>query len=105
MKIAILESRSDNYFNPEDNGSLLSFCMLFQEKMERLIQWLISKEYVQNGQNFADFSSKTNVYLQRADYDHYFSNWLEFQKSLFEDVSGLREKQIKEKAEESKGLK
>lgn len=64
--------------------------------MERLIQWLIQKGYVANGQRFADFSSNSNTLLMKAKYDDYLALWLDFMKFSFEQVHYQREEEVRE---------
>lgn len=56
---------------------------------------MISKGYLRNGQSYANFSSETNLYLHKANYDLYLSQWLEFIKSLLDGVYFLRDEEVK----------
>ena len=63
--------------------------------MERLLQWMIHKKYIENGQKYADFSSKAKAHLQKYNYEDYMKNWLEFMKFLIEQLSNDKEEELK----------
>ena len=79
---------------------MINFFLLLQAKMERIISFLVSKKYISDGEQYAEFVSRANVHLMRNDAEEYFEKWLEFIKQLFLEVYDRKDEELRVKASE-----
>ena len=100
LKIALLEKHG-RHFSPKSQN-IVNFFVIFQEKMEKLMKFLVSKKYIKNGWKYAEFASNANSSLMRTDEEVYLNKWFEFMKKLFIEVEEVREAELKLKANQLK---
>ena len=92
MKIALLENHTHRL--GRNCSDMVNYFLLLQEKMEKLMTFLVNKKFIKNGERYAEFSRNANIHLKRINDEEYLNKWLEFMKQLFVDVEQRKERQI-----------
>ena len=65
---------------------IVDYFMSLQDKMEKLMTFLVEKEFLNNRQQYAKFTVIANSQLMKND-EEYMKNWLELMKCLFVEVN------------------
>ena len=67
MKIELLQNQNIKCqrCNESSSNSFVEFFMVLQEKMERLVNWLVDKTYLKNGKSLAEFSAESSAHLYK----------------------------------------
>lgn len=57
-------------------SDMINYFLLLNEKMENLMKFLVSENYILNGEKFVNFTENSSIHLIRVDDEEYFKRWL-----------------------------
>ena len=66
---------------------MINYFLSFQEKMGKLIKYLVNNSYIENDVKYAEFVATASNHLKRTDEEEYLLKWLELMKEIFNDVN------------------
>ena len=63
LKIALLENNTNRI--GRNSSTAANYFLLLQEKMEKLMNFLISEGYIKNNDRYIEFTSRYSIYLMK----------------------------------------
>ena len=104
LKLALLENGTHK-FGAGNRAYIVGYFLSLQDKMEKLMKYLIEKEFISNSQQYAKFTATANKSLMEMNDEEYMKQWLEFMKSIFMEANEKQKRILNFRTSELKELK